>query len=256
MDGTPQKTDYTPLNITKNTDGLAVMKPSSLENPAPTSSEPQKINGQTGPKNIDWYGAFLFYCSPNADGSKKTQREVAEKFGVVENTVQKVAKRRKWEQRRDEVGKTAVELFEERKPDMIANSAAEDVSTFNDVIETAKKLLSIYKKRIDLHNRVVNGNVEGLKKDDIDRGKSIPSPYWLSSIHDTLKSAIFGRRIIFGLPTEITKGEIAQTVNDMRLSQEEIAEMDDLFKKQLDGKSKQLPPPTEPRIGDNPVANS
>ena len=57
------------------------------------------------------------------------------------------------------------------------------------------------------------------------------SPGKLKSIADTIEKAVNGERLIFGLPTRVSKSEImGRLTTDLQLSPEQIAKMDKFFK--------------------------
>ena len=171
---------------------------------------------------------FMFYCIPNADGTPKSYAEVAKKFGVSESAIQRFGTRSKWPSRRDEAGKKRVERFL-REQERIAEKT--NLAQFENLNLLERGVMNAIKMLLTMQSDIVNDPkldidekmklMKGLKMQSLD----------LRNLSDALKTVQNQKRIILGLPIDITKAEVKQTNKNVSLSPEEVAEMDEFMRK-------------------------
>lgn len=171
---------------------------------------------------------FMFYCIPNPDGTPRSYADVAKMFGVSESAIQRYATRSKWLKRREDAGKKRVQRFL-KKQERIAEKT--NFAQFENLNLLERGVMNAIKMLLSMQTEIVNDStldveqkiklMKGLKMQSLD----------LKNLSDALKTAQNQKRIILGLPIDITKAEVKQTNRNVTLSSEDIAEMDEFMRK-------------------------
>lgn len=245
-------------------------KPVETEKPATPKPEVPEVKPetpQTGPKNIAWDEAFIFFCTP-VDGKYPTLVETAKKFGVSDSTVNKRAMDEKWtDKRKANVGKAQEDFLKDREV-QIKDANARHLKRWRKAQQLADSLFKMFKARVDKY-REAQAKIVELEKirqssaDTIpDKGTAntkplkdlekeiaelgffkLPSEHRLLSIVNILKTSVEGERIVLGLPIIVSKTDITSDGERVILPPELIAEIDNLARKNE--------PPKSPGPGNN-----
>jgi len=155
------------------------------------------------PKNIDWVAAQQYYL----ESFTRTYLEVAKKFKVSLTLVEQHGSDEDWVKTRKELGEKALQEFEANKIYEIAQVNSKHLRVFRGLLSVATKHLFVLQ------------NAKVIKTSD------------LKNIADTCEKAVNGERLIFGLPTRVSKSEImGKLTTDLQLSPEHMAKMDKFFK--------------------------
>lgn len=189
-------------------------------------------------EKIDWNEAFVYYCTAKDDMTLPSYNDVAIKYGVATQTVDRVGKRNKWVQRRGEAGKKAVEEFETQKAEkakelnkkQFQNLAELEAVIMQTVKEMRKSQLTFLKPDSTIDQKMMA--LKFLKNQAFD----------LEKLSNAIKNVNNLQRIILGMATEISKQDINQKVEQVALTEDKIKEMDE-FNAKNSGKT---PPATEP----------
>lgn len=171
--------------------------------------------------------AFLFYCTP-VDGRLPSYADVAMKFNINERRVEKWGSRNGWVKEREKSGEKAATAFFEQREKMILDTDRkqfEQLEMLEEGILNAIKMLTDQQRQIlsdqtlDIETKIKL--MKNVKMQSLD----------LKSLADAMKTAQNQKRIILGMPTDISKAEINQTNRNASLTPEEMAEMDEFVRK-------------------------
>lgn len=174
-------------------------------------------------EKIDWNEAFTFYCTAKDDLTLPSYNDVALKYGVATQTVDRIGKRNKWVQRRGEAGKKAVEEFETQKAEkakelnkkQFQNLAELEAVIMQTVKEMRKSQLTFLKPDSTIDQKMMA--LKFLKNQAFD----------LEKLSNAIKNVNNLQRIILGMATEISKQDINQKVEQVALTEDKIKEMDE-----------------------------
>jgi hypothetical protein len=180
------------------------------------------------PQKFDIKSAFIYYCTPHPNGSLKKYSDVSKKFDVHIRTVEKWGKRNGWVEKRLQYGEKQVEAFFKQR-EKIAKST--DQKQFRNLDMLEHGIMNAIQMLLETQHEVIEDEtleieqkiklMKNLKMQSLD----------LRNLADSLKTAQNQKRIILGMPTEISKADIKNLNVEAPLSKEEIAEMDDFVRK-------------------------
>lgn len=176
---------------------------------------------------INWQKIFIYYCTSDEFGRLPSYADVAEKFKINLNWIERVGKRENWVQRRYEAGKKAQEAAFENRDELIKVTEQkhyEDLKT----LETAIILTIKDSLAAQVVCRDPNANQE-LKKDAYRLLKN--SAYDLEKLSTALTNVQKAMRLTLGVPTEVTKGTLDAKITSPALSEEEVKLMDSFLNK-------------------------
>jgi len=160
---------------------------------------------QTGPKNINWVEARIYYLND----ATRTYKDVSTKYGVSLRSVEDMGSREKWVEIRRKLGEDALVRFEENKKSLIAEASDRHIKFWRNI-----------------QGRVL----QQLQKTEAVDGKSVMvefTPVEISALTISIKRAIDGERVVLGLPTSVAKQELSGGLNlGTPLTSEEIDEME------------------------------
>jgi len=182
-----------------------------------TKTEEQKPQTLEGSKPFDSAGAFVFYCTP-CEGRLRTYQEVAEKFGVCMATVEKYGSRENWGQRRETIRNETTERALEQIKDQAAAEVDQDLTDW-------RRIKSVARKAVEKEERCLDGTEVYIDSKGKVKKRAY-SAYGFSMAVESFDKAVKGMRVAFGMPTEITKGEVTNINKDVPLTPQEIEEMD------------------------------
>lgn len=166
--------------------------------------------------------AFLFYCTP-IKNRMPTYADVAAHYGVSERAIERWGSIHNWVDRRNKVGQKATEAFFKQREEIIKETDRRQFDELDEIetgIVTAVKMLREMQDAI-LHDNTLDIDqkikaMKALKMQSLD----------LRNLAEAMKTAQNQKRIILGMPIDITKADITQTNKNESLAPEEIAEMD------------------------------
>lgn len=189
----------------------------------------EKTNESRKPSHKwDRQKGFIYYCTPNPDGTPRSYADVAKMFGVSESAIQRYATRSKWLKRREDAGKKRVQRFL-KKQEKIAEKT--NFAQFENLNLLERGVMNAIKMLLAMQTDIVNDpTLEVEQKIKLMKGLKMQS-LDLKNLSDALKTAQNQKRIILGLPIDITKAEVKQTNKNVTLSPEDIAEMDEFMRK-------------------------
>jgi hypothetical protein len=153
---------------------------------------------------------------------------VAKKFGVSEQSVYRWGTSNDWVKRRADLGKKATEeFFKDREKLMVETNKKQfdELSEIEGGVLTAIKMLTENQNLI-LHDETLDSDqkyklMKQLRMQALD----------LKSLAEALRIAQNQKRIILGMPTEISKADITQTNKNVTLSPEKAKAMTEFIKK-------------------------
>lgn len=193
---------------------------------------------QKKPKNkvpkYDIESAFIYYCTPHTNGTLKSYQDVAEKMDVHVRTVEKWGLRNNWVERRSQYGEKRIQTFFEERDKIAKKTDRKQFDNLNflekGVMNAIHMLLEtqqsiIFDKTLDVGDKIKL--MKQLKMQSLD----------LRNLADSLKTAQNQKRIILGMPTEISKADIKSLNVETTLPKEKIAEMDEFIRKNNVGNS-------------------
>lgn len=186
-------------------------------------------------KKVDWNDAFLYYCTAKDDLSLPSYNDVALKYGVAKHTVERVGKRNKWVERRQDVGKKAIEEFEAQKEEKAREL---NQRQFKNLTEMEQVIMQTVKEMRKSQLTFLSGDApieEKLKALKFLKNQAFD----LEKLSNAIKNVNNLQRIILGMATEISKQDINQTTKEVALTPEELKEMDEFNKKNNAGKKKE-----------------
>lgn len=164
------------------------------------SEEEVKQPHPNTPKGIDWVAAKQYYL----ESFSRTYANVASKFDVSAQQVEKHGSEESWVKSRKGLGERALEEFESNKVAEIAQSNNRHLAVFRSLLDKAEERLAV--------------------SDDLKVSQ-------LKNLADTIEKAVHGERLILGLPTTVSKSEImGKLTTDLKLSSEQLSNMDKFFK--------------------------
>lgn len=180
------------------------------------------------PRKFDIKSAFIYYCIPHPNGSLKSYKDVAKEFYVSITTVEKWGSRGNWVEKRLQRGEKQVQKFFDER-DKIAKET--DQKQFRNLNVLERGIMNAIQMLLETQQQVISDGtlsiddkmklMKHLKMQSLD----------LRNLSDSLKTAQNQKRIILGMPTEISKADIKNLNLDASLSDEEIAEMDEFVRK-------------------------
>lgn len=209
----------------------------------------------TGPKGIAWDEAFRFFCTA-VDGKYPTLVDVAKKYDVGIDTVNKKSADEKWlDKRKDMAGKSEEAFIKDREV-QIKDANARHLKRWRKAQQLADSLFKMFKTRVDKYREAQaeiarllimrkssadtvpdkgTANTPPLKEIEklIQNLKEVklPSEHRLLSIVNVLKTSVEGERIVLGLPIIVSKTDVTSDGERVVLPPELIAEIDDLARK-------------------------
>lgn len=145
---------------------------------------------------IDWNEALQYYL---ADGSV-SYADIARKFGVSKNTVEKRGTKEKWVKLRQESSEKTFNTFQQKLLDQKTQSQSRHLQAFQNAQAVANKI--IYELSESNYWKDKKGNL--ILNND---GKPIPiavDPLDLQRAVTALKDSIMGERVVLGLPTNVS----------------------------------------------------
>jgi hypothetical protein len=174
---------------------------------------------QTGRKGVDWQAAYLYYCEKNEDGTLKSLRDVAEAFDVNLSYVAVRSKRESWNDNR-------ANLYQKQNDAVIESQTAEIVEANTRHLNTWKSAQSIVLRLMRFYSDDLT-EAEALKKEKKPYKAVLPNPYRVKATMDTLETTIKGERVVLGLPNEVTRADINNTIKETALTDEDKRRADE-----------------------------
>lgn len=188
-------------------------------------SKAQKYNKQK--KGFPIKEAFQFYCTVK-DGRLPSYADVAEHFGVSERRVEKWGSRNGWVKDRERIGEIANQAFFDQREKLILET---DKKQFEQLAMLEEGILNAIQMLTEQQRMILTDNTLEVE-DKIKLMKNLKMQSLdLKSLSDAMKTAQNQKRIILGMPIDITKAEVKQTNKTIALSPEEMAEMDEFVRK-------------------------
>lgn len=188
-------------------------------------SKTQKYNKQK--RGFPIKDAFRFYCTIK-DGRLPSYSDVAENFGVSKFTVERWAKRNSWVESRQKLGEKANQAFFDQREKLILET---DKKQFEQLAMLEEGILNAIQMLTEQQRMILTDNTLEVE-DKIKLMKNLKMQSLdLKSLSDAMKTAQNQKRIILGMPIDITKAEVKQTNKTIALSPEEMAEMDEFVRK-------------------------
>ena len=199
--------------------------------PETTQPKPEKSKG--GIKSIDWGAVKRAYLTTKDDGTFPTIKELAEKFDVSMSLVGQHSTDEGWIAARKELEQKKQEAFEDEQVKLVAQANDRHLKTWQSIQGTLLRALNLETKALTRYEQFIEGKLE-LKKDE-------PKPYKprsddMKNLTESLNHAIKGERVVLGLPNEISKAEVTNTVRDERLSDDDIKAADEIRKRNNHGR--------------------
>lgn len=173
--------------------------------------------------------AFNYYCTPHElTGKYPSYEMVAEKFKCTERAIEKIGRAENWVFRRAELGKKLAEAFLENREELVKKVNQEGYEiwekflkavTFelNLTIENQKEFAE--KRQVEGVDAVIRRRVNKTYSDDF------------KNFAVALKEGINGQRVILGLPTEVSKGEVTTINKNGVLTNEDLEKIDNRLNK-------------------------
>lgn len=172
-------------------------------------------------RRIDWKEAFKYYCSSMVDGTIATYNDVAVKFGVSERTVEKIGKRNDWVKKRERAGEKALAAFIKNKEKIAEKMCHKQFSELTELEDVAITYIrSLKQAQIDF----VQAKDTGAKMLALKLMANIA--FNLEKSANTIKIAQQLKRVLMGLPTEISKADINSKITEATLTSDDVAKMD------------------------------
>ena len=184
-------------------------------------------------EKIDWNEAFVYYCTSKEDMTLPSYNDVALKFGVATQTVDRVGKRDEWVKKRADAGKRLLEEFENNREELakelnqrqFKNLEEMETVLMQNIKDMRKSQLTLLRPNMTIEEKIVA--LKHLKD----------QPFAIEKLSNAIKNINNLQRIILGLATEISKQDINQKTEVVTLSPKDIEEMDAFNKKNAPVKS-------------------
>lgn len=165
---------------------------------------------------------FTAYCTV-VFGRYPSYEDIAKKYNCNVRTVQKIASKNKWVNRRAEAEKRARDNFFENKDDLIKQA---NINGY----ESWEKLLRAINIEIELLTKFQSAFLQKFLNGEIDpeiaRRKNKAYSDDFRNFASALKDSINGQRVILGLPTEVSKGEVTTINKNGVLTNEDLEKLD------------------------------
>lgn len=170
-----------------------------------TNDTPKKGVGKRG-GSVDEAAAFLFYCTNKDGGRQRSIADVAKKFGVSCNTMEKMAKKHEWVVKRKKAGEALVVEIVRTMGEIVKEKNTEHLTQFQELAAFGKEILEgqarLYR---DLIKNGYPEDVPKSKKGKASRRKPAFSAFTANIGAQMLVDGIKGQRVALGLPTDVTK---------------------------------------------------
>lgn len=188
-------------------------------------------NSGTGKRGggINEAAAFAFYCESRKDGRLNSQKDVAKKFGVSQQTVAVFAKKNEWLKKRTEMSESVVVQLVETQGEMLARKNEEHMRHFEEI---AAMGMDILRKEKEAYDAVVLAQDEAIAKGEMTKEET-NRIYRMRKLaasrvmvaHQMAVDGIKGQRVALGLPTDVTKSMAMNFNATAELPRDEIEKM-------------------------------
>lgn len=178
-------------------------------------------------KTFDHHRAFVYFCTPDIYGRLPALSDVARAFGISSRTVEKYSSRNQWIKRRDEQGKKTVENFFSNRDEKIQEL---DMIQFRQISLLEETIINVIARMNDAQ-KAFSDPKKTTEQKLIALKQLKNEAFDLEKLTNALKTAHNQKRIMLGMPTEISKADVTTTEKSVKLSEEKIKEIDEFISK-------------------------
>lgn len=178
---------------------MATKKTPSKDTKKKATTKP-KPRTSTQKTKIDWFEARKAYLS---DGTL-SYRDIAKKFGVSLNTIEKRAKSEGWVELRQELGEKAFNELTERLVNVKTSANDRHLKHYQNLQALANRSIKEMDEGSILFDRKGNPLYERKEDGTVKIFRRPINPFELEKLAKALKTAIDGERVVLGLPTSVS----------------------------------------------------
>lgn len=184
-------------------------------------------------KVFDHHRAFIYFCTPDIYGRLPALSDVARAFGVASRTVEKYSTRNGWIKKREEQGKKTVDNFFINRDEKIQEL---DMIQYRQISLLEETIINVI-ARMNEAQRAFSDPKKTTEERIIALKQLKNEAFDLEKLTNALKTAHNQKRIMLGMPTEISKADVTTTEKNVKLSEDKIKEIDEFIAKNARPKS-------------------